>query len=238
MPDLQPASVRGARLLVAAMRNGRGDACAIVYALVDPLDSGHVRYVGMARRSKRPYDHAREARQVGASITHKVNWIRKLQAEGREPVVLVLEELSVGVSKKLLGFVEACYIRSLTSIGHKLTNGTAGGDGLVDPTPEIRAKIGNAGRGRKHSDETRAKMRAAANTPEAKQRNREKSLGVVMPQETREKISAGVKRAFIPSEIRARIGAARKGHVVTPETRAAISATMKATLARKREKNA
>ena len=120
-----------------------------IYALVDPADSRHIRYVGMAAsRFSRPFEHAKIARKT-QKHSYLLHWIRSIQTEGREPSVLILEELSEGVSRKLLGFVESCYIRSLREIGHNLTNGTNGGDGGATFT------------GRKHSVETRVLMSAA-----------------------------------------------------------------------------
>lgn len=78
-----------------------------VYGLIDPLEPGHVRYVGMASvRASRPNEHAYLARKGSNGNPHLMNWIRKIQSEGREPTFLVLEQLSEGATKKFLGFVE------------------------------------------------------------------------------------------------------------------------------------
>jgi len=42
---------------------------------------------------------------------------------------MILEELPVGADMKFVGFVESCYVKSLRSIGHKLTNENDGGWG-------------------------------------------------------------------------------------------------------------
>jgi len=47
------------------------------------------------------------------------------------------------------------------ALGMELVNRTVGGDGLRDPSPETRALISKWHKGRKLSDETRAKMRAS-----------------------------------------------------------------------------
>jgi len=100
-----------------------------VYGLVDPLEPKHVRYVGMTRvRVSRPFDHSRLARNE-IKHSHLFHWIRSLHAEGREPSILLLEELSENSSRWLLGFVEKCYIKSLREIGHRLTNVAEGGEG-------------------------------------------------------------------------------------------------------------
>jgi hypothetical protein len=84
-----------------------------------------------------------------------------------------------------------------------LVNMTPGGDGLSNPSPEIRAKMSAASRGRKASPETRAKMSEA-------HRN--------ISDETRARISAGGKGRIHSPETRAKIIAANKGKVKSPET--------------------
>lgn len=117
-----------------------------VYGLFDPADVGHIRYVGMApTTSKRPYQHASRARKDLTDDSHLLRWIRKIQTEGREPSVMILEQLFESTGRKFLGFVESCYVKSLRSIGHQLTNENDGGWG---------------GSNGPHSEEVRAKMRA------------------------------------------------------------------------------
>lgn len=120
---------------------------SFIYALIDPIDQQHIRYVGMSlSNSLRPYEHAKIARK-STRQSYLLHWIRSLHANGREPKVLILEELSYCSSRAFLGFIESCYIKSLRSIGHHLTNATNGGDG------------GDTFSGRKHTDQTREKMR-------------------------------------------------------------------------------
>lgn len=138
-----------------------------IYGLVDPVDTKHVRYVGMAMRAKRPYMHADNTRKKrDTKNPYLTNWIRKVQAEGREPSVLVLEELPEGATRNFTGLVERMYIASLRSIGHRLTNISDGGWG-GDQGPEINAKISasqkgkrNRGCGKPHTPEHRAWMKA------------------------------------------------------------------------------
>ena len=210
-----------------------------VYGLVDPLDAGHVRYVGMSFRAGRPLDHARNARGKMRS-SHLMNWIRKLQTEGREYIVLVLEELPLDSRREFVGFVEKCYIKSLREIGHKLTNVTEGGDGGAGNvhTPEVRAQISAAAKGRIVTDEVRARTRATL-------------MGHAVSDETRAKQSAAKSRYFenpenklkrsesaraaVTDGTRALISASGKGRVVSPETRAKISASMSKLRAQRRE---
>lgn len=136
----------------------------IIYGLVDPLEPKHVRYVGMASNAGRPYVHAKQARRPNHKYSHLRHWVQKLQAEGREYTVLILEELSEDVSRHFLGEVEKMYIASLRAIGHNLTNATDGGEGALNPSQEVRAALsarnkGNKyGLGKKKSERTRKQI--------------------------------------------------------------------------------
>lgn len=147
-----------------------------VYALSDPEDIKHIRYVGMAPTNpQRPYNHAKRAKRQLEPDTHLIRWIRLIQEQGREPAVTILETLAEGTDRHFLGFVESCYIKSLREIGHKLTNendgGWGGSNGPHKPesmekmkagwTPEVRARVGEISRQRQtgfvHSLESRKK---------------------------------------------------------------------------------
>jgi hypothetical protein len=156
-----------------------------VYGLVDPLEPGHIRYVGMASvRADRPLEHAKEARKLSTSPSYKINWIRKVQSEGREPAVVVLEELSEGSSQDLVGFCEKAYIKSLREIGHRLTNVAEGGNGgNTGPlTPEVEAK-------------RQASLKLAWASPELRARHSETLLNAQTP-ELREKHSRNNKATW------------------------------------------
>jgi hypothetical protein len=84
-------------------------------------------------------------------------------------------------------------------------------------SPETRARIGAASKGRKPSPETRAKISAAVS---AALKGRKPSP------ETRAKLSAA--KSNQSPETRAKIGAAGKGRIFSPEARAKISAALAA----------
>ena len=200
-----------------------------VYGLVDPLDTRHVRYVGLAMRRERPFIHARDARRSGTFATNKINWIRKIQAEGREPVALILEELPKDSSLTFVGFVESCYIKSLKEIGHRLTNLTDGGDGVVNPSPEVREQMSRSAKARPaFSLETRAKMSASKMGHVVTQAHREKLrktlTGQKHPAERVEKNRVSHLGQTQTAEHRAKNSAANRGRILTPETRAKMSA--------------
>jgi hypothetical protein len=209
-----------------------------VYGLFDPADAGHIRYVGMAPSNpSRPHQHAKRARKDLADDSHLMHWIRKIQAEGREPSVMILEQLREKTGRAFLGFVESCYIKSLREIGHSLTNENDGGwGGSNGPhTPEAVARM-KAG----WTSEIRARVGKAS---------RERLLGKPRPLASRKKQSLTRMGRRLSDENRFAIGASRKaawdkatleekerhsvavsqamksipGHVQTEETRVRIS---------------
>jgi hypothetical protein len=161
-----------------------------IYALADPLELGHVRYVGMAMKARRPYEHAKEARR-STKHSHLFHWIRLLQSEGREPAVLTFESLAEDSSRRFVGLVERMYIDSLRRIGHRLTNVAEGGFGgdCGPVSQETREKIRQTHLGRKHSAEHRARVGFA-------------SASRVRTPEWRAKLSAALKGKPLSEERR------------------------------------
>lgn len=213
-----------------------------IYGLVDPLDPGHVRYVGMACRPERPFIHSRWAHWARTRPSHFVHWIRKLHAEGREYVVLVLRELHPTLTRQQVGGAERLIIRALRGHGHQLTNVSPGGEGgrVGGITPESRARISAALARRTVSAETRARIGAA-------------SARRVKTPEWRAKISATLKgRKLTTEELAQRLGnqralgavhsetskerqrAAMTGRKVSPETRARMCTAQRAAWAKRK----
>lgn len=89
-------------------------------------------------------------------------------------------------------------------------NLTPGGDIVMSPTPESRAKLSAIAKNRRFSAETRARMSAAS-------KGRPKSL------EARQKMSVFAKRRTYSAETRAKLSASAKLRKITPETRAKMS---------------
>ena len=186
-----------------------------VYGLVDPNEPGHVRYVGLARQPNRPFSHAQEARRSSRS-SWKLNWIRSIQAVGREPAVIVLEELSFGrlsssnASSGLLGFVESSYIASLKSIGHRLTNLTAGGEGLIDPAQEVRDKISKSQSAAMAPLEMRKrisdkqKIRLANRSTEEKEKHRQVARAYRPSDDAKKKIGERSKECWADPQYRSK----------------------------------
>lgn len=120
-----------------------------IYGLADP-DTGEIRYIG---KSIRVYDrlsnHCNDR-----SRNHRTNWIKTLLQVGKKPALVILEELPHDADWQ---DSERRWIAHARSNGWRLTNGTDGGDGLMNPPEEVREKIRATWVGRKHSPETLAK---------------------------------------------------------------------------------
>lgn len=168
-----------------------------MYALCEPV-TGEVRYIGYSQDpAERHGKHLRDR-----SKTYKCHWIKKLLRSGLAPQLRVMCVVEDAAEAKR---VEVALIAMHRRRGARLTNGTSGGDGLVEPTAEVRAKMSAAQMGNskclgfKHSEETRAKLRGNQNaaghvhTGEWKARISAKlkgrGLGVKASDETRRKLS-------------------------------------------------
>lgn len=121
-----------------------------IYSLSDPITKEIV-YIGKTKNPiKRHKDHCR------SDIRNRCNldkWKNEIINQGLSPVMKILEEVYDDVNGK-----EKFYINFYLSNGCKLLNMTEGGDGLQNPSEEVRKKIGDKSRGRKMSDYTRKKI--------------------------------------------------------------------------------
>lgn len=163
---------------------------------------------------------------------------------------MILEEVSEQHWKER----ETFWIAKYRAEGARLTNTTAGGEGLVNPPPEVRAKIGAAQVGNRNcvgrvmSDETRRLIGAAnkgrKHSEEARSRMSLAQTGRAHSEETRAKISAanqgkGPSRETIEKARRSNIGRglsdehkkklslARRGKPKSDAHRAAIAAALR-----------
>jgi predicted GIY-YIG superfamily endonuclease len=107
---------------------------ASVYALVDP--SGEIRYVGVTKNpDSRIVGHVHEAQRTTKN-SYKLNWIRSVLASGQLIEARLLEE---NVAKPM---ERECYwIKRLKTEGHRLTNLTSGGDGMIDMHVVVKRDI-------------------------------------------------------------------------------------------------
>jgi hypothetical protein len=192
-----------------------------IYGLIDP--SGAIRYVGKTSKtpSERLAGHIKDAQR---RETHKNKWIRSLIREGAIPRVIVLATAHDDGNA-----LERWFITTMRERGFRLTNGTDGGDGVTGyrHTPETRAKISAAGRGRSmtHSAASRAKISQA-------KKGNPISVGVRGPLSLghRAAIAAGNRGKKQSPEAVAKSAMARRGTHHSEETRARISAVLTGTV--------
>ena len=147
----------------------QGMKTTYIYMLLDPR-TDLVRYVGKTIQSpeKRLNAHMNER-----SNCHRVHWLQELRRVGLVPELVILEEIKGDWPWQES---ERYWIRYFRQQGYNLTNNTSGGDGVPDLPPETRErlsklwvgkkhkeesiiKIGNASRGRKHSEEHKQHMK-------------------------------------------------------------------------------
>lgn len=121
-------------LMGQAMADANARTCT-VYALASSKD-GIVRYVGQTTGavSKRLRKHVYHAVKNGRS-THRDCWMRKVVSGGFKVIATVLQDEAVW------DVTEMWWIDELSRRGAKLVNSTAGGEGTINPTDELRAKI-------------------------------------------------------------------------------------------------
>lgn len=105
-----------------------------IYSLEYPEDN--VRYIGKTINLKQRYRRHIYDSDCKTS-SRKLAWIRSLLNQGIKPIMKVVDE----VDEKDSNFWEIYYIALFKSFGFRLTNNTFGGDGLSNPTQEVRKII-------------------------------------------------------------------------------------------------
>lgn len=133
-----------------------------IYALVE-ADTREPRYVGKADRPEARLTKHRSEAKANRDTTSKNRWLRKQFSQGRSVDIVVLAEVPTDGWEVW----EQRFIAHFRLAFPRMLNITDGGDGLKNPSKEVREKIAAARRGRtnlrgyKHTPETRAKMRAS-----------------------------------------------------------------------------
>jgi len=168
-----------------------------IYLLDDPRLGRKKGYVGWAYTEniqKRYVRHLYDKRNA-----YRWNWIRKLKLLGLVPIFQILGEYP----KPMWSIMERFWIAWYRVMGYELTNASDGGKGLVNPTPEIRAKISAANKGKKLSEKARAALdRTGIPSPKK---------GTKLSKDQLEKMSASMKLRWKAPEFRAKQTASRKG---------------------------
>lgn len=210
---------------------------ATIYVLCHPITS-EVRYVGKTVKSleSRFAMHVNYAFNRG-SKTHVANWMRSLGVLPDVRALAVVDGDGCQAEQGIIAFYRAK--------GYRLTNLTAGGEGLTGRVcpPEQRKQISESNKGRVFTEEHKAKMRAARIGVKHRPRSAEfcakqsaamqgntRALGVKHSAETKLKMSAAQKGRkhrggwVLSDETRAKIGNGNRGKVRTEETKAKLRA--------------
>jgi hypothetical protein len=209
----------------------------IIYALIDPREPDAIRYVGKSYRpSRRLVEHLNQASR--GEGTHKAAWIRSVLSAGVRPEVVELERVGEDWQER-----ERAWVGLLRASGHRLTNGTDGGEGGMGAegraklsramkgrviTPEHRAKIGDANRGRRLAPETIAERQAHRVYGPAWNK------GQPTPPETRAKQRAAKLGKPRRPDVVLAVAAAHRGSKRSAETRARMAAARRAWWERRR----
>lgn len=190
----------------------------VIYLITNTLNGKM--YVGQTRQGlkRRIIEHKRDNSKSRGDIDmaiHRYGW-ENFTAE-------VLETCPV----EMLNEREKFFIAKLNTQVPNGYNLTDGGDTALNISEETRAKISanhadfsgakNGFYGKRHSEESRAKMSVAKKGKSHKPHS----------QETRDKISASEKGKHVSEETRAKISSAGKGRKLTAETRARMSVAHK-----------
>lgn len=167
---------------------------------------------------ERPLQHAQASFLRRDGRTRKAAWIRRLLALDLKPEVVILEEYQSGEG---LGDLECAAIAHYRSMGFDLTNGTDGGDGCPGRrhTPDSIEKM----RRRVFTPEHRAKLSAAKKGKPKSEAHKEKLrlVALAMPDEQRRKIGDAGRGREVSPETRAKMCAAQRGRKWTEDQKLA-----------------
>jgi group I intron endonuclease len=194
-----------------------------IYTLFDAF--GAIRYVGktVLCLRKRLRQHLREARS--SHQCYRCNWIRGEVAAGRTISICAIESVDDCNWQSR----EVFWINHYRSTGCRLTNMTAGGEGLHGLTfsEEHRRKISAANLGRPISDQQKRRLSEANKgkvlTPEARRKISAAHTGRKFTLEHRAKIGAASTGRRHTAESLVRMSIAHKGYRATPETKKKLS---------------
>jgi NUMOD3 motif len=190
-------------------------ATTFLYALTDPRHGDTHVYIGKADDPRRRFmEHYWELKD---DRSRKAHWLRQLLALGMKPAQEILREVPLAEWERW----ERDYIRWYRVLGWRVVNSTDGGDGVVNLSPEARARCAAGRRGKGHTPEARAAIGAAA-------RGRPQSA------ETRAKQSAAKRGEKHPmfgkphtAEHRTNIGIANRGRKLTEAQQQKLSVSLK-----------
>lgn len=114
-----------------------------IYYLIDPITK-EIRYVGKTEDPwKRLDDHINHDWKY--TFSKRTCWIIHLLKQNLCPIMVVIDQCSLNVWQQ----EEVYWIAYFKEIGCDLLNSTSGGDGLCNPSQEVRDKISFGNKGEK-----------------------------------------------------------------------------------------
>ena len=174
-----------------------------IYALFDPRDPAHVRYIGKTENIER-----RLRQHIQAAVNRVVDrpsyeWVRELTSAGVVPGIRLLKTVPLDG----WAAAERSEILMHRSAGHLLTNATEGGNGAWFPDDAARDR---------HRSGVSAAMRRAEVQAKVKQ-----------PKTASHKLALSVALSgrTLSSETKSKLSAMRRGKPLSAEHRARISAS-------------
>lgn len=180
-----------------------------VYVLYDKAEPNKVRYVGLTCDPRKRLSAHRNPK--AADQTHRANWARKVRDTGSEIIMeVVIDEIDLDAVKT----AEMLLIAYHRENGGDLVNSSDGGDGVLEHSPETRARI------------SAAKKAYFVANPEAREVQRQSARMNVLSVEARDSISRALTGVPRSEETRRRISAGKTGSTLSTETRAKISASL------------
>lgn len=110
-----------------------------IYGLLDPRNIFSIRYVGKTRQRliTRLNGHLSYARRTDRARHHSAAWMRSVMADGYRPLPIVLEVVPTEQEDER----ERWWIARMRELGHDLTNTVAGGEGLMEPSANVREQM-------------------------------------------------------------------------------------------------
>jgi len=190
-----------------------------IYALCEPCGEA-VRYVGQSTKPAHRYEgHLKEKAR-----THKVHWIQSVLAQGKKPVLKILDTIS-DCTEKQWQKAERFWINKMAGLGHRLTNADPGGIGTT-MSFDTRRRIAETLKGRKRPEISKmftgrkASSLAKKNMSKAQKRRFKKWS---FSSEAIERIRLSSAGRKLSSEHKEKLRLANVGRVVSLETRARFS---------------
>ena len=189
------------------------DKIVFIYGLFDPREPEHIRYIGKTNKNRlysRMFMHKKTVKYENDNNNHRINWMKKLHNANIEFQYIILEEcFSYNWKEK-----EQYWIKKSKEEGHILTNSTAGGDGCVEPTPELRKKLSESHRGNKarlgipctkeYKEKLSKLYKGRPGTEAERQRmieyNKKKGKGYKLSEEHKQKIRESCKGRIMSKE--------------------------------------